>query len=1024
MKNWMLVGLCFLSAFSFCQLPVPQNGVHPSSPAIVALKNARIVQNGEKTIENGTLVIENGRITQVGSLVTLPKGAVVMDMKGKTIVPAFIEGYSDIGLPDIKQTEWSPRPQIESSKEGAYYWNESIQPEMEAAAHFKVDAKASKKLQEMGYAVAVTHLQNGVMRGTGAAVALGDVSNRRALIKDNAGMFFSFKKGNSRQTYPSSQMGSIALFRQAVLDAQWYKNHGNSSVNLSLEAINKGLAGHLVFEVDDKLEVLRAQKLGKEFGLTFTMIGKGDEYEEMRNISPETRLIIPLNFPEPYEVKDPFVSRQIPLSDLKKWELAPSNAYFLEKNGFDFAITTRGIKKADDFWKNLHLAMERGLSRKQAIKALTENPARFFGLHDFGTLEEGKVASFSVFDKDPFQFKSPVILESWSLGKQHILKTEVEIDIRGRYNLNLDGDVYVLKLSGKKDKPTGHIEFYTKKKDSVTAQEVKDTLKSAATVTIDGHDVHIHFNLSRPGLTGAYTLHGKYTEKLAVFEGQGQLPSGKWVRWSGIRNEKADKSKDKHEEIAVDSLPEQMIWYPNMAYGFQDMPEKKVYVLRNATLWTNEEAGIIKDGSVIIKDGKIDFVGKGTYSIPAGAVEINAAGMHITSGIIDEHSHIAISKGVNEGGQSNSAEVRIGDVVRNNDINIYRQLSGGVTSSQLLHGSANAIGGQSALIKLKWGYSPDDMLISNQPKFIKFALGENVKQTNWGDFQTERFPQTRMGVEQVFYDAFIRAKEYEKRWKEYEAMSPKQREKANICPPARDLELESVLEIVNGERFISCHSYVQSEINMLMTVADSIGFTVNTFTHILEGYKLADKMAKHGAAGSTFSDWWAYKYEVNDAVPHNASLMHEQGVLVGINSDDAEMGRRLNQEAAKVIKYGGASEEDAWKMVTLNPAKMLHLDDRMGSLKVGKDADIVIWSDNPLTMNAKALRVFIDGELLYDYQHDERMRQANREERARIISKMLDDNQKGNPAKTFVKQKEKHWHCDTIGEHAEEHHSH
>jgi len=357
--------------------------------------------------------------------------------------------------------------------------------------------------------------------------------------------------------------------------------------------------------------------------------------------------------------------------------------------------------------------------------------------------------------------------------------------------------------------------------------------------------------------------------------------------------------------------------------------------------------------------------------------------------------------------------------VRDNDINIYRQLSGGVTTAHLLHGSANPIGGQSALIKLKWGYAPEDMLIPDAPKFIKFALGENVKQTNWGDYQTVRFPQTRMGVEQVFYDAFLRSKEYEKKWKEYNDLSAKQREKQNICPPARDLELEAVLEIVNSERFISCHSYVQSEINMLMHVADSMGFTVNTFTHILEGYKLADKMAEHGAGGSTFSDWWAYKYEVNDAIPHNASLMNDQGVVVAINSDDAEMGRRLNQEASKVLKYGGATEEEAWKMVTINPAKLLHLDDRLGSIKVGKDADIVIWTDNPLSLNAKVVRVFIDGESLYDYQTDEKRREANRDERARIINKMLDDNEKGNPAKTFVKQKEKHWHCDTIGETAE-----
>ena len=396
------------------------------------------------------------------------------------------------------------------------------------------------------------------------------------------------------------------------------------------------------------------------------------------------------------------------------------------------------------------------------------------------------------------------------------------------------------------------------------------------------------------------------------------------------------------------------------------------------------------------------------HSIPKLGRIIDAKGKHVTSGIIDEHSHIAISKGVNESGQAISAEVSIGHVVNPEDINIYRQLSGGVTAAQLLHGSANPIGGQSALIKLKWGYPAEEMLIENAPKFIKFALGENVKQSNWG-INSGRFPQTRMGVEQVYYDAFMRAINYSKEWKEYKTG------KRNKIP-RKDLELEIIDEILNSERFISCHSYVQSEINMLMHVADSMGFKINTFTHILEGYKVADKMKEHGAGGSTFSDWWAYKYEVNDAIPYNASMMHEQGVIVAINSDDAEMGRRLNQEAAKSVKYGGMSEEDAWKLVTLNPAKLLHLDERMGSIKVGKDADIVVWTENPLSIMAKVNYTIIDGIVLFDSVKDVELRENNYKEHSRIISKMLSKNNKGDEKIKFIKKKNGHYHCDTIGE--------
>jgi imidazolonepropionase-like amidohydrolase len=449
-----------------------------------------------------------------------------------------------------------------------------------------------------------------------------------------------------------------------------------------------------------------------------------------------------------------------------------------------------------------------------------------------------------------------------------------------------------------------------------------------------------------------------------------------------------------------------------MAYGFNTTSAKdETIVFRNATVWTNESEGVLKDAAVIVQNGKITYVGNGTYAFPNGAKVIDAKGKHLTCGIIDEHSHIAISKGVNEGGQSISAEVSIADVVNPDDINIYRQLSGGVTAAQLLHGSANPIGGQSALIKLKWGGTPEEMLIPNAPKFIKCALGENVKQANWGDYNTVRFPQTRMGVEQVFYDAFSRAKNYEQEWNTYKNSGDERK-----IAPRKDLELEVLLEILKSQRFITCHSYVQSEINMLMHMADSMGFKINTFTHILEGYKLADKMLKHGVGASTFSDWWAYKFEVNDAIPYNAKMMHDQGLVVAINSDDAEMGRRLNQEAAKGVKYGGMSEQEAWKMVTLNPAKLLHLDDRMGSVKTGKDADIVLWSDNPLSIRAKVEMTLIDGQVLYDANRNSDLQLRDQRERARIVTKMLDASNAGESTKPFVKKKVGHFHCNTLGE--------
>jgi len=471
--------------------------------------------------------------------------------------------------------------------------------------------------------------------------------------------------------------------------------------------------------------------------------------------------------------------------------------------------------------------------------------------------------------------------------------------------------------------------------------------------------------------------------------------------------------KKKEIKVETDSIIPK-IWMPNKAYGFIQKPSDEIIIFKNATVWTNESEGILENTDVVIKDGKIIAIGKEIdlseildKEVPVKTID--ASSKHITCGIIDEHSHIAIRRGVNESSQAVTAEVRIGDVINANDINIYRQLSGGVTTSQLLHGSANPIGGQSALIKLRWGSNAEEMKIDGADGFIKFALGENVKQSNWGNFNKVRFPQTRMGVEQVFYDAFYRARTYQLEWDLYNAMPSGMKRKSES--PREDLELNALVEILKSERFVTCHSYVQSEINMLMHVADSMRFSINTFTHILEGFKIADKLLKHGAGGSTFSDWWAYKFEVNDAIPYNATLMNNAGVVTAINSDDAEMGRRLNQEAAKAVKYGATTEEDAWKMITLNPAKLLHLEDRMGSIKVGKDADIVIWSNNPLSVYAKAEQTYVDGICLFDKDRDIQLREQNLGERMRIIKKMISD--KGKKKKP-EKKEEKLYHCDTL----------
>ncbi|MEO6039276.1 MAG: amidohydrolase, partial [Saprospiraceae bacterium] len=492
---------------------------------------------------------------------------------------------------------------------------------------------------------------------------------------------------------------------------------------------------------------------------------------------------------------------------------------------------------------------------------------------------------------------------------------------------------------------------------------------------------------------GFFALPGTAGE--GEWSGRGTRPDGSWTDWRATFVSANPVVPTKQNPVMPPEVGAMI--YPFTAFGWQQRPTAQTVLIRNATVWTNEREGILKNADVLIGNGKIRKIGR-QLAVPDNAVVVDGTGKYLTAGIIDEHSHIAVARSVNEGTQESSAEVRIGDALDCEDVDIYRQLAGGVTSSHLLHGSANPIGGQTQLIKLRWGYAPEDLKFQNWPGFIKFALGENVKQSNWGDNFQSRYPQTRMGTEQVYVDYFTRAQEYGKLKKSGKPYRP-------------DLDLEALLEILESKRFITCHSYVQSEITMLMRVAERFQFRVNTFTHILEGYKVADKMARHGAGGSTFSDWWDYKYEVYEAIPYNAKMMADRGVVVAINSDDAEMARRLNQEAAKSVLYGGMKEEDAWKMVTLNPAKLLHVDDRVGSLKVGKDADLVLWNDNPLSVYARAEKTWVDGIQFFDRQQDAQQQNWVRQERARLIQK-LQNVKKSTPAGDKPTPPKKHYHCD------------
>ena len=418
-------------------------------------------------------------------------------------------------------------------------------------------------------------------------------------------------------------------------------------------------------------------------------------------------------------------------------------------------------------------------------------------------------------------------------------------------------------------------------------------------------------------------------------------------------------------------------------------------VIQNATIMTVAK-GTIKNGSVVVRDGKIVEVGE-KVMIPEGATKIDAQGQYVIPGIIDCHSHIAGDGGINEGSVSVSSMVNIKDIINPEDIAIYRALAGGVTTANILHGSANSIGGQTIVLKMRWGKDAQDMIFEGAKPGIKFALGENPKRAGNpqgrganGQPTFARYPATRMGVEDTIREAFNEAKIYKAEWDDYNAKVAKGE---HPMPPRKDLKLEALKEVLEGNRYVHVHCYRADEILMMIRVADEMGFKVRTFQHVLEGYKVAKEIAAHGAGASTFSDWWSYKVEAFDAIPYNAALMEKAGIVVSLNSDDAELMRHLNSEAGKTMKYGGMTEDQALAMVTLNPAKQLGIDNRVGSIEVGKDADLVIYDKYPLSDFAKVQKVLIDGTVYFDRDKEVSAQAAKDVEKQKLLDKLKQQNQ-------------------------------
>lgn len=986
MKQIKLLLLGFLWAYiGHSQDYFPKNdGVKTKATNYTAITNAKLYITPTKVIDNGTLLIKDGFVVKSGKNIQIPENSEIIDAKGHSVYPSFIDLYSTFGVAKPKRVSGSGRsPQYGPSREG-FYWNDHIRAEQNAIDAFKFDKKTAKSMLEQGFGVVNTHIEDGIVRGSGALIALDlKGTDAKRIISGRSAQYLSFSKSvQSRQSYPTSIMGGMALLRQLYHDADWYKKGNNNTTDRSIEAFNRNSNLVQIMAAGSRSNALRADAVGDQFGVQYVILGGGDEYERIATIkNTNAAFIIPVNFPKPYDVENSFLANKLELESMKEWNQKPTNPKVLADQNIRFAFTTNGLKSVKTFKSHVKNAIDHGLSATKALEALTTVPSQILKNNKIGNLQNGSYANFTITSGAIFE-STTSIYEHWIRGSRTVFGDLHKKDIRGAYNFQFEENEYKLQIGGKKETPKATLKA--------------DSLNLSCSIKQDKDWVYLLFTAKDTIQQNFIRFSAKVIETDSNLNGTLDYADGSTQNLTLIKGNKTENktsSKEKKKAKAKTILP---VSYPNGPYGFDKLPEAETLLFQNATVWTNENDGILTNTDVLVKNGEIAAIGKNLKSKKAKLID--ATGKHLTAGIVDEHSHIAAAS-INEAGQNSSAEVSIEDVVDADDVDIYRNLSGGVTTIQILHGSANPIGGRSAIIKLKWGESAKNLIYKNTPKFIKFALGENVKQSNWESYS--RFPQTRMGVEQMYIDYFSRAKAYDLK-------------KKSGMPYRFDTEMEVLAEILNKERFISCHSYVQSEINMLMKVAERFDFKINTFTHILEGYKLADKMKTHGAGASTFSDWWAYKYEVNDAIPYNAAILNGVGVVTAINSDDAEMSRRLNQEAAKAVKYGGVSEEEAWKMVTLNPAKLLHIDDKVGSIKVGKDADLVLWSDHPLSIYAKAEQTLIEGVRYFDIDQDQQHREKIKAERNSLIQMMLKAKNKGMKTQAVKVKKKQEMHCDTL----------
>lgn len=946
---------------------VPVEGMMVNTPRVHAFTNGTIVTEPGSVITEGTLVIRNGIIEAVGNNVTIPADARVWDLAGKTIYPGFINAYSEVGMND---------PRVELDR-GAQSWNPQLRAQLSAVDEFNPEEDGSSELRAQGFTTAMSAPPLGIFRGDAAVVELGDGTVANRLVRSNfvqsASLSRSWEFGFG---YPTSQIGIIALIRQTLYDADWYDRahqaYENNPRGLQRPESNAPLAAlrdvvrgtkPILFSTNSDEDILRALRFADEFNITPWIKGNGNEYKLIDVLTEQSvPLILPLAFPDVPDVDSPEEALNENLSELRDWYLAPENAARLNEAGITFSFTTDGLENKSHFLRNLRAAVFAGLDSVAALSALTQNPAQLLGIATtHGSISTGKVANFVITDGDLFADQTR-IMDVWVDGDRFNINSDNVVDVRGDWTLtSADGSVEAA-LSITESRPgrlggTITVDGIEAELSGVAADD--DTRRFRADFDGDSFDIHGLIRLTA-------SVSGDQ------LNGWAEVPGSERVQWSAVRDsvfveEENEPTEKKARDLNIATIR------PSMEYGRESIPDQPRYVLvQNATIWTMGEDGVLENADLLIDRGEVAEVGQG-LRVPGNAVVIDGTGKHVTPGLIDAHLHSGVN-GVNEIGNAIVPEVRMGDVLDINNIWMYRQLAGGLTTAHVMHGSANPIGGQNVHVKMKWGSLSHDLVIDDAPRTVKFALGENPKRVG-----TDRYPETRMGTEQIIEDRFNMARDYEARWNEWE------RNRVGI-PPRRDLRLDAIVSILNGDILVQSHSYRADEILMLMRLAERFDFRIKAFHHGVEAYKVAPELAAHGAGAVVWSDWSSFKIEAYDATNYNARLLHEAGVATSLHSDNSQIASRMNWEAAKMVRTG-MDPVDAMSLITSTTAELLGIDHRVGSLESGKDGDFVIWSGDPLSTLTVAEQTWIEGRKYFDIEEDAILRRNIEDERAKLIQR-------------------------------------